>query len=57
MNFCALAKLIEHGITGFFVWSVKEMADATARARFSEARMIRRDVGVFHPLASGAATS
>ncbi|PYR93682.1 MAG: glycosyltransferase family 4 protein [Acidobacteria bacterium] len=63
----ALAELIEDGVTGFLVRSVPEMADAilrtdcldrdaciaTARARFSETRMIDRYVSVFRALASG----
>jgi glycosyltransferase involved in cell wall biosynthesis len=67
----ALAELIEDGVTGFLVQSVEEMADAiarvdsldreaciaTARARFSEGRMVDRYVSVFHALASGAAGS
>ena len=64
----ALAELIDDGVTGFLVQSVEEMADAiaeidrldrddciaTARARFSEGRMIDRYVSVFRALASGA---
>jgi len=67
----ALAELIEDGVTGFLVESVSEMADAirqvdsldrdacieTARARFSDTRMIDRYVSVFRALASGGSTS
>jgi glycosyltransferase involved in cell wall biosynthesis len=67
----ALAELIEDGVTGFLVQSVPEMADAiadvdrldrhacieTARARFSERRMIDRYVSVFQALASGVSAS
>lgn len=67
----ALAELIENGMTGFLVDSVSEMADAiaevhrldrdacveTARARFSESRMIDRYVSVFRALAAGVSTS